>query len=499
MPPDLPLARLPSVLEGYEYECWEKVLDDSLTGGLRFVNKDARLSREEELRSEHWRERVKKLPVLPITPLLKEETLLRRAHHVLAWIMHFYIHTLPVSFSDIHIPPPITLPLLQLSREMQLPPVLTYSDTVLYNWGFIDPKVATSFPSVTGTIDPKNLRVLTTFTSTPSEAHFYLVSARMELIGVRALALMQSTLDELFVGDSIAVRRITQYLDKLGGGPNASSLASSRGIIGEMEIELNDMTTECDPRVFYDEIRPWFNGIDPSNLKEGERKWIFDGIELDKMLEVPNELSGPSAGQSSIIHALDVFLGVQQYSHSKNLTGQRGETNQPSSTSPSTQTQKPSFLSRMQLYMPRHHRNFLTHLQNQSRSLRALVIDTLASAGLSIDGSPVAGSSSSLSVDSVDLNDALALLHSYNAAVMALKSLRDSHIIIVTKYIIGPAARSRREEQEKAPQWQKVKAEKELEEEEMDNAPLKGTGGTDLAQFLKGVRDGTRDAIIQPS
>ncbi|KIK68194.1 hypothetical protein GYMLUDRAFT_35575 [Collybiopsis luxurians FD-317 M1] len=508
MPPEPPLARLPSLLEEHEFGCWEELLEDACTTGLQVADKRSGLTQEEEARSEQWRERVRKLPIVPITPLLKSEILLRRAHHVLAWIMHFYIHTLPVSSSDIHIPPPLTLPLLQVCRELQLPPVLTYSDDVLYNWGFIDPEVAAS-SSETGTIDPNNLRVLTTFTSTPSESHFYLTAARMELIGVRALALMQSTLDELFVGDSIAVRRITQYLNKLSGGGDASTstAASSRGIIGEMEIELNNMSAGCDPRVFYEEIRPWFRGIDSNNLKEGERPWIFDGIETDEMLEVPTELSGPSAGQSSIIHALDVFLGVQEYSHSRDLTGQsQGSENSGSGPSQSTaQSEKMAFLSRMQLYMPRHHRNFLNHLQNQSRSLRALVLDTLASAGLSTDGTGVATSSSpsssssspSLSssplfsnIDAIDPNDALALLHSYNAAVMALKKLRDSHIVIVAKYIIGPAASSRRSAQEQKESGVQL-------EKEGEDAPLKGTGGTNLAQFLKGVRDGTRDAIIQ--
>ena len=42
-----------------------------------------------------------------------------------------------------------------------------------------------------------------------------LYSARIELRGVTALGLMRSTLDELFIGDATAVRRISSYLTRL--------------------------------------------------------------------------------------------------------------------------------------------------------------------------------------------------------------------------------------------------------------------------------------------
>ncbi|KAE9410171.1 Indoleamine 2,3-dioxygenase [Gymnopus androsaceus JB14] len=436
MPPQPPVERLPN-----DYSQWEELLQDACTERLTGLGQNRRAHRRG----------VSAFRFYPLLQLLKSEVLIRRAHHVLAWIMHFYIHTQPLSSSDIRIPPPITLPLLQICRELQLPPVLTYSDDVLYNWGLIN-------PDASGTIDPQNLWVLTSFTSTPSESHFYLTSARIELIGVRALALMESTLGELFAGDDIALRRITRYLNELGGGTAAdkSNSASSRGIIGEMELELNNMTAGCDPRVFYEEIRPWFRGVD-----SGERRWIFEGLELDEMLEEPKELSGPSAGQSSIIHALDVFLGVEQYSHG--------------SAGTESQSEKPTFLSRMQLYMPRHHRNFLSHLQNNRRSLRTMVLDTCAAAAYS----------------DIDPSDARNLLEAYNSAVMALKKLRDSHIVIVTLYIISPARRAAQEKRER--EREAIQGLESRQEE----APLKGTGGTDLAKFLKGVRDGTRDAVIR--
>ncbi|KAF9062639.1 Indoleamine 2,3-dioxygenase [Rhodocollybia butyracea] len=493
MPPHPPVERLLS-LEGQNYEHWEDLLTQACAADLQIADKEGGLTLEEERRSEQWRTTVRMAtphliynPFAQIRASTSKGSLCPRMDN--AFLHPYPAHLLP---RNSHSSTCNASALTSLSR-IAASPVLTYSDDVLYNWGIIDTTNASSSPF--GTIDPQNLRVLTTFTSTPSESHFYLTSARIELIGVRALSLMQSTLDELFVGDAIAVRRITKYLNQLGS-TDVSGSTSGRGIIGEMETELNKMTVGCDPQVFYEQIRPWFRGIDSS-----ERRWIFEGIEMDERLEEPTELSGPSAGQSSLIHALDVFLGVEQYSHSRTLTGRSSITSTPEDERPNEAIpEASSFLSRMQLYMPRHHRNFLTHLQNQNtkRSLRALVFDALASAGISPTGT--ASSSTSITVSSnsslspssiIDTDDALNLLSAYNTAVMALKKLRDSHILIVTRYIIGPAARAKRSQQQ-------AQQDDEFYMNAEGVAPLRGSGGTELAHFLKAVRDGTKDAVIAP-
>ncbi|KAJ3885061.1 Indoleamine 2,3-dioxygenase [Lentinula edodes] len=421
MPPHPPIARLGG--EYGMYEAWEGILDEACAGAFR-LGRD--IGTETGGKEERWRGRVRELPILSITPLLDSEPHLRRAHHVLAWILHFYIHTHQSGGGgeEVRIPPPITLPLLRVSREMHLPPLLTYSDDVLYNWAFTDPQ------------NSESLRVLTSFTSTPDESHFYLTSARIELIGVRALGVMQYSLDELFVGDRIARKRITGFLGELAG------------VIGEMEGELGRMYAGCDVGVFYEEIRPWFQG------ESEEKRWVFEGIEGDPELELGyfkelGLLAGPSAGQSSLIHALDIFLGVEH---------QRQHHSSDSDTDTDTDS---DFLSKMQLYMPRHHRNFLSHLreQNTNRSLRAWVLESQHDHN-----------------DSADPVPDTPLLDAYNAAVTALKKFRDAHIVLVARYIIGPAARDKtRGDRQKA---------------------LKGTGGTHLARFLKSVRDDTRDAVI---
>ncbi|KAJ6619999.1 Indoleamine 2,3-dioxygenase [Mycena sp. CBHHK59/15] len=407
MPPQAPPSRLP-----LDWEAWELVLDGAIQGRLQLGDKPG-ITEAEMKQSESWRERARQLPIVPISGLIESETNLRRAHLVLAWTMHFYIHSLPPDVPVV-IPAPITIPLFEVCDQLQLPPVLTYSDTVLYNWTSTSP-----------TLD--NLQSQTLFTGTNDEQEFYLTSARMELRGVEALELMRATMDEAFVGDDLALRRITSFLDRLAH------------VIDELTALLATVRNGCDPTAFYNDIRPWFRGADSDPAR---RPWVFAGLAHDPARSHPAELSGASAGQSALVHALDVFLGVAAFSHAPGLTGH-------------TATATSAFLARMQLYMPRHHRNFLTHLAADPRPLRALVMGAA-------DAEP-------------------RLLGAYNAAVGALKLFRDCHIAIVTSYIIQPArhAKARAAESE-AP------------------GPLKGTGGTELAKFLKDVRDRTAAAIVEP-
>jgi indoleamine 2,3-dioxygenase len=345
---------------------------------------------------------------------LQGERVLRRAHHVLAWLLHFFVHTLPAS-APVLVPRPLARPLLDVCAVLELPPVLTYSDDVLYNW-------APALGAPPGVPDPDTIGVQTTFTGTRDEAEFYLASARIELRGVAALSLMSSIADEAFIGDAVAVARI------------AASLHALSGVIDSLAETLLAVRAGCDPEVFYHAIRPWFKGEDAA---PGGRRWAFAGATPADARAL-RELSGPSAGQSALVHALDVFLGVAPATHGAGLAA-------PTSATP--------FLERMQAYMPRHHRAFLAHLARAPAPLRALV-----------QREP-------------------RLVEPYDAAVGALKRFRDAHMRVVALYIIGPARRAAAREAEERGRW-------------LPEGELKGTGGTELVQFLKGVRDRTEGALL---
>jgi indoleamine 2,3-dioxygenase len=308
------------------------------------------------------------------------------------------------------------------------------------------------------------------FTNTPDEAHFYLTSARCELAGVHALDLMRCSLDEAFIADSIALTRLTSYL---------SDLAVQIGVIGDIIV---DVKNGCRPDVFYHVIRPWFRGGDadgPESLG-----WLFEGVsqadedrvrssgaEHAQSLETPTsgprlgrKFSGPSAGQSTLIHALDVFLMVD---HKQ-----------------SSETAEETFMSRMQAYMPHPHRSFLTHLMNAPHPIRSLVLQNKETRP--------------------------ELAKAYDEALGALKTLRDKHMKIVTLYIIQQARRQASDEMiamgAPAPVgMDDGEREKELvqgslsdliEEQEKKSEELRGTGGTALIKFLKMCRDNTLATMV---
>ncbi|KAG9314773.1 Indoleamine 2,3-dioxygenase [Chiua virens] len=413
MPPDPPITRLP-----VEWELWEAILDQAVSTKLQLAEKPS-LTEDEMATSESWRKSVRdKLPVLSTKGLVVSELLLRRAHHVLTFIMHMYIHSLPLNI-EIRIPRSISIPLLEVAAYLQLPAVATYSDTVLYNWSL----KSTSQEKTPPALD--NIRSQDLFTGTGDEQEFYLASGRIEIRGVEALKLMRATMDEIFLGDEIALRRVTGYLHQLAL------------VVEDLTGILLDIRRGCDPEFFYHSIRPWLCGedSDPTN-----RKWIFEGFDEHPGIEPPTDLSGPSAGQSALIHSLDIFLGLDNCS-----TGEGA-----------FHDDRRTLLRRMQIYMPKHHRNFLRHLTASPRPVR----------NLAIDGDP-------------------KLVEAYNEAVRSVKRFRDAHIQIVAIYIIGPASRKRA-----------VVQDAEIVGVEKSSA-LKGTGGTHLVRFLKGVRNKTAEAVVE--
>lgn len=438
MPPHPPIHRLPP-----QWEIWESLLDRAQSDHIQPGDKPD-LSEKSKTDSENWRREVRAMPILETKPLGGDEEVLRRAHHVLAWMLHFYVHSIPAEEEGERvIPRSLTIPLLRVCGVLELPPVLTYSDTVLYNWDFED-------QDETGALDGEYSRIptpttplksLTLFTSTLTEREFFLVCARVELRGVRALDLMRATMDELFIGDDIALRRICGFLEKL------------TVVVEGMTSEFKGLKARgCDPDVFYREVRPWIRGADSD---VGAKKWVFEGLDLDEEEDGgepmwnPVELSGPSAGQSSIVHALDIFLGVDKRSHSVD-----------SFQSAEDAVAKTSFLTRMRQYMPRRHRSFLQHLASNPRPLREFVVN--AEPGELVDA--------------------------YNGAIKALKEFRDAHMIIVALYIVGPARRAQREVREAK--------EAKFEEQRSERSRLRGTGGTDMIRFLKTVRNETKSSLI---
>ena len=357
-------------------------------------------------------------PLLDVKKLGDKLCVLRRAHHVLTCLQHFYIHSLPPSQStgQIIIPKPLAVPLVAVSLKVKLPPVLTFADIVLWNWEYINPEQPLSL---------KNMRYVNLFSGTDTENNFYLLSAAAELKGVEMLRIFERVLNmpcqnQLQPSMIAALKRDFEQLVK---------------IINELTIIMSpgDVSKSVDPHTFYWVVRPWWNGSGAA------APWVFEGVPPTTF-----DLGGASAGQSSVMHALDAFLDVDHALRQSRQPAPNAENRQADT----------GFMEKMRRYMPSEHREYLTQLQR--RHVRDLVLRTPA------------------------------LRDHYNATVDALKKFRDIHIRIGTLFIISQA-RTTPPASMGMPDISPEAAE----------SRAKGTGGNPVSILLKAGRDATKRTMLQ--
>ena len=237
----------------------------------------------------------------------ESDVLLWRGHQVLGWILHIYVHMLLPS-SPVSISATVTIPILQISALLDIPLVHVLLDNAHYNWMY---KVGCKDVMPT----PQNIRSQLLFMGTKDEEEFQLAATRIELRGGEALSLMIKILNG---GPSITPADLASLLYKMAG------------VINKLTGLLLAIHQGCGPEIFYHDVRPWFGGQTP------KRPWIFEGLEKHPELKQPTELSGTTAGQSPLIHALDVSLSMNSFAHSPG-------------TSSDAATKKPTFLERMRL------------------------------------------------------------------------------------------------------------------------------------------------------
>ncbi|WWC99605.1 hypothetical protein V866_006509 [Kwoniella sp. B9012] len=474
------------------YEVWEEALDaakGSQPGSGLIIGGQ----REQE---NLWRNGIQMMPVVDTADLLVSLPHLRRAHVVLTFLAHFYVHTTPASTSSsvpsikepIPIPACISVPLLTVSPLLGLPPVLTYADTVLWNFLPSNPSIAPS-----ASVNPPS-EIITTFTGTRSEEQFYLISALTEIAGAEALRLMRQSLDELFLADEKALRRLTIYLKKL---------ANQIDKISDITMTL---MKEVDPEEFYHLIRPWFRGGDGDGPNSAG--WNYLGLDdttsttsvaesSDTQGKKGKLFSGPSAGQSSLIHAIDIFLTVDHSPTEQEKLEALNAVEHPTqskivvdSTPINPSEQQPAapahghghgaapkgeatFVQRMLQYMPLPHRSFILHLSTHPTPLRPLVVHYAASHP--------------------------ALAAAYDGALESLRRFRERHMRIVSLFIVQQARRQPSERVRKMMGLEPLTGEEEAQVKEVDITEIRGTGGSALFKFLKRCRDNTTKAMVRPS
>lgn len=378
MPRALPNKRLPAY-----YEPWERIIDEL----------------PQLIRNGCIEEKVRQLPLLSV----KDEHLPTEADRWRAYVVTTFIGQGYV-WRDIKcplhvVPQNIAVPWLEISRRLDMPPVVSYSTACLYNWGLRDPS---------GPFSGDNLYSLITYTGLPDESWFYVVSLLVEVAAVPALKAV------LGAYESIKQRDNGALLEGMGVMTRA---------LKNMANALKEMTKErCDPVKFYGQIRQFQKGSSDDLLKE-QNGLLFEGAS-----EKPFQYCGASAAQSSTLPVFDIFLGVK---HSGgNL----------------------DFLTQQRLHMPPRHREFLAFLQHQP-SVREYI----------------------QSCNEPKLNEC------YDNMAECLREFRRNHYKLVNSHII-----------QQIPKSSETKAEPREDQgidHDSDTSSAKGTGGTTLKDFLKGVKD----------
>ena len=307
------------------------------------------LNKTKQLRAE-----VDKLPERDFSPAtLKSEEEWRRAYTMLCMLGQSYIWGEGQKGLINKVPKKLAIPWCRVSDHFSMKPVVNFAVMCLYNFSL-------RYPEKPWNSD--NLRANSLFTGTEDESWFYVVGLLVELAGVPALR----AITQVFEG--MAHQRdedVQKYLQTI------------QLSIQAMTKELGRMYEGCDPVVFYVDIRPFQAGS--KGLDAFPEGIIFEGMDSE-----PHQYHGASAGQSSIIHALDIFLGAKHSGNEKN------------------------FLEAMRSYMPSEHREFLAHLERMP----------------SVE-------------EYCKRTKNIALISSYNSAVKELANFRNDHFVLVTRYIIN--------------------------------------------------------------
>ncbi|GAV55257.1 hypothetical protein ZYGR_0AS05810 [Zygosaccharomyces rouxii] len=361
---------------------------------------------------------VDRLPVLKVKPsLLSNIGELRRAYSVLCFITNAYVWGIGEPCDTI--PDAIAQPLLRVSEELGIAPLSTYASVVLWNYR----PVIDDADLVDDIMDLSNLTTINTFTGGMDESWFYLVSVVFEKEGSTCLVAGLKAIQAVRNNDT------GQLIEQL------EILAQSIDKLGTILMRMNEM---CDPHIFYYRIRPFLAGW--KNMAEvGLPHGVKYGSNGDY-----KALAGGSNAQSSLIQAIDIILGVEHFPFGKRKSDQ-GKTI-------SAESNQNNFLNEMRDYMPRHSTQFLNHLSSVS-NIRDYVLRN-------------------------QKNEKIVL--AYDACLAILKSFRDKHIQIVTRYVILQA--------NKKSGSQTLKTGLAMTHGKKEQ---KGTGGTALIPFLKQCRDET--------
>nr|XP_021531539.1 indoleamine 2,3-dioxygenase 2 [Aotus nancymaae] len=291
-----------------------KELPDHYRPWMEIANKLTQLIDAHQLRVH-----VDKMPLLSCQ-FLKGHREQRLAHLVLSFLTMGYVWQEGEEQPAKVLPRNLALPLVEVSRNLGLPPILVHSDLVLTNWTKRDPD---------GFMEVGNLETIISFPGGESLHGFILVTVLVEKAAVPGIKALVQAMNAILQPSQEALLQALMQL---------------RLSIQDITKALGRMHDYVDPDIFYAVIRIFLSGWkDNPAMPAG---LMYEGVSKE-----PLKYSGGSAAQSTVLHAFDEFLGVR---HSK---------------------ESADFLYRMRDYMPPSHKAFVEDIHS-APSLRDYILSS---------------------------------------------------------------------------------------------------------------------------
>lgn len=237
---------------------------------------------------------------------LEDFRIVERAFQIYAHLANAYVWCEEENPTD-HIPEGVAVPLVELSKIVERPPIIPYASTALCNFERIDPK---------GEIVVDNLKCIQKLVDIQDESWFHLIHVEIEaLAGAACHACVIST-QAIENNDFHTVERELLKIPKA---------------FNKVIATFKRMFEKCSPDVYFNTLRPYLFGFTDI---------VYNGVE--EFGEKPQTFRGESGAQSTVIPAIKAFLGLQ---HEQGGLSEH--------------------LEIMKAYMPKPHRELLNNIDQQ--------------------------------------------------------------------------------------------------------------------------------------
>lgn len=170
------------------------------------------------------------------------------------------------------LPSHVALPLVDICRRLNRPPILSYDGYALYNWKRFDPA---------GPIALGNIDTLQNFVHLYDEHWFILVHVEIEAIAAEILAAIDEAAAGLAARDELRVNR---------------ALVAIGDAAWRQVAVLRRIPEHMDPAVYYKAFRPYIRFFE---------RVVYEGVDA-----APLDFRGETGAQSSIMPTLVAFMKV---------------------------------------------------------------------------------------------------------------------------------------------------------------------------------------------